>query len=429
MAQTVLQQLKKSKVTVFRRFSVRRRLDDASGDYETDWQDLSEFVIKWGTISWALDEKKYNFFTQRGVTITVDNSKGTFDHERSTASFWHNALTRYRTLVKIEAGFVDPDDGSDIPNPSVLFYGILALENIKQNDGFTVALNIKGLHSVLDEVPGNKAVVEADMGSLTSSQLMTKIKNITDGSSNLILQKFISSGAWNISTTTNTLTALNTTTLLDNLSCWGIAKKLAEVENKIVYIDRSAQLNFRDREETTATTFSFVGVPFRDETYGHTIKRIENYQDDIDLLFNRIFVKYGIGAEDHVIAEENWAVGDNTTSWKYGVKKLNVNNDWLSASLAQTIAVNLLGDLNIIGLKVDIVTKLIPHLDLLDKVTVQYEPDSRVIGSKWDGFNWDEGLWGLEGTPFFGFSGNDFKIVKIKHKLDSLESVFTIKEI
>lgn len=433
MAQTALQQLKKSKVDVFRRFSIRRRLDDSSGDYETDWQDLSQYVMKWGSLSWSMDAKKFNFFSQRGLTITLDNTKGLFDHEKSSASFWHNFLTRYRTLVKIEAGFVDPDDGSDIPNPSVLFYGIMASEDIKQSDNLTVSFNLKSLTAILDETPANKCLVASggSVGSLTASDLIARIRDVTDGSANFILQKFISSTAWNISATSNILASLNTTTQLDNTSCWGLAKKMAEAENKVVYIDRSQQFNFVGKDEAAAVTFSFVGFPYHDTTYGHTIKRISNYQDDIDLLYNRVIAKHDSSdtSTSYTLKEEAWTVGDSSTSWKYGVRTLSFTNEWMSTTMADNVASSLFADLNTLKLKVDIITKFIPQLDLLDKVTVQYDPDSRVEGSKWDQFNWDEGVWSSDSVPYFAFQGEEFKIIKMKHSLDKLESTFTIREI
>lgn len=659
-----LGQLKKAKVKVFRRFSVRRRLDDGSGDYETNWQDLSNHVIRWGSLESSIDDKKFNFVTQRGLTLTLDNTEGTFDQEQSSASFWKAAITRYRTLVKIEAGFVDPDDGTDIPNPSVLFYGILSQENINQSDDFKVTFNVKSLISVLDEVDANKILTTTDLptlwicdnisdkiynttvnGSLLSSfpitdydasattpagishatdntlwitdtiegkiynvqpagtlsssflstvydasggtprgisyapddtiwvfdagpspdtvfnvqtngtlissfevttkitttaiiqglsaaddgtlwladinlsgvskiwhvesdgtiitgfntslydeaatsprgisidpsgelwitdsttkkiynvkqtgeliksftsgaydvnstsprgvsyshnfqkssDLVTKIKNVTDGASNLILQKFISATAWNISLTTNTLTALTSTSQFDNLSCWQLAGKLAEIEQKVAYINKDGEFQFVNRDVlTTTASFIFVGIPFRDSNYGHTIKRLNNYRDDIDLLHNKVTVKFGNTNTAQITKSESWIVGDSSTSWVYGVRPLTINNTWIKSITAEKIASDTFVDLNKINIKTDIITKFIPHLKVLDRIEVKYDPDASITGTKWDLFNWDEANWATESSPFFGFAGRQFKIIKMRHNLDNFESTFTIREV
>lgn len=651
---------KKSKLKVFRRLWIRRRLDDSSGDYETDWQNITEFVKKWGSIGWQIDEKKYNFISQRGFTLTLDNTKGTFDLEQSESSMFNGFLTRYRTLVRVEAGYIDPITGGDVPNPNVLFYGLTASEPILQNSNQEVIFNVKPLLSVIDEIPANKIadvtdfktlwvvdattdkiyniqidgtlissfatsvfdvnaistrgiVFQGSDGSLwvtdsntdkvynietdgtlkssfatsvfdasaislsgitissdgtlwvvdsstdkvynietdgtlnssfetsvfdasatnprgisfdttdntlwvgdlstnliyhieidgtlidsfplsnydsnavstdglnvsndgtiwvadpttdkiynikktgelissfgkntfdslavnltgvtveeqklTSSDFLTKIKNVTDGASNFILQKFISTSAWNIDVTTNTLTTLNQIEQIDGISCLEMARRLAEIENKTIYIDRSGSFNFIDKTASTTIDFRFIGLPFKDQTYGHTIKKINNHMDDIDLLFNKVFVKFDDTVTAQVLKEESWTVGDSSTSWKYGVKELSISNNWFSSVTAEKIASNLFADLATIKTKVDFTCKFVPHLDLLDRVQLKYDPAASSIDTKWNLFNWDEANWANESSPFFNFEGKDFKLVKMVHNLDRMETNFIAREI
>ena len=429
MAKTINQMLQRSKVDIFRKFSVKRRLDDGTGNFETTWQDLSAEVIKWGNIKWQTDEKKYNFFTQRGMSIVVKNDEGLFNDEGHYTSFWRNYLTRYRTLVKVEAGFLDPDDDSEISE--ILLYGYIT-EKIRTGDNNRVTLNIKSLYSILDEFPANKIITNSatSAGQLTASDLIGKIRDMTDGSGGFPIQKFFSVGAWNIEATANTLTSLNTTTMLDDLTCWGLAKKLAEAENKIVYVDRTGTFQFISRTEG-ALAFSFIGYPFQDATYGHTIKNLKNYQQDIDLLFNRVRVKHEKAdtSTSYVTKEESWTVGGSSTSWIYGVRTLEVDNEWMATITAETVASTLLGDLNTIKIKCDFVTKLVPHLDLRDKVTIQYEPKELVgdDATRWDFFQWDVGFWA--GENIYDFNSRNFKIMGISHNLDKMESNFTVREI
>ena len=298
---SINQILKKSKVDVFRRCSIRRRLGDGTGEWETDWMDISDYIKKWGNVSWKLDDKKINFFTQKGMNITVKNDDGAFLDETQQKSLWHRvtndagvvnkALTRYRTLVKVEAGFLDPDNGAELLTPSELFFGYMS-ENFRTGDRNVVNIKIKPLHALLDELPANKLIEAtggaAGAGTLKASDLLKRIKTYSDGGrsagnpdGNYILTTKIdeimpfSANAWDIDVTTNVYKDIDTTTALDGMSCWKLAKKLAEAEDKIVYIDDSGKFNFKSRTVAAGDpSYTFIGHPHRDSTYGHTIKTV-----------------------------------------------------------------------------------------------------------------------------------------------------------
>lgn len=436
---TVQQMLTRSKVDVFRRFSVKRRLDSSTGEYELNWQDISYYVKKWGNIKWTLDEQKYSFFQQAAVSMTLNNDTGFFDHESNPSSFWNGYLTRYKTLCKIDSGFISPTNRGEIPptntsspgSTSTQFVGVLT-EPVSLDDSNEAAFNIKSLSSVLEDVPANLLLVASAgaSGQLTGSDLIYRMRNMTDGSSNYILRKFIASESWTIAATSQTLTALNTTTAIDSYSCWGLAKKLAEMSNKAVWISKLGVFNFGSKEPTSNTQFVFSGIPFNNTTYGHTIKEVTQYQEDLDNLYNRIKVKFGEDntSTSYILKNQAISVGDSTTAWKYGARLLEFENTWLDSTNAEIIASTLYVDLNTLKEKVGLKCKYIPTLQLLDRTSIQYDKQAGTA-SLWDISRWDVDVWTPARGPVYYFTGKEYKILAIDHDLEAFETDITLRRI
>lgn len=440
MPQTALQMLTRSKADVFRRFAIKRRLDASSGDYETSWQDLSTEVKRWGSVQWSVDETKYSFFQQAAMSIQVKNDSGLFDHEINPASFWYGYLTRHKTLCRVDAGFIDPDDktteippvlGTVVASTSTQFIGVMS-EPVRLDGENVATLNIKSLSSILEEVPANllsvATVGAVNTGRLTASNLIGRMRDMTDGSANFILRKFITSTAWTIAATTQTLTALDTTTVVDGENCWSLAVKLAEISNKAVWIDKLGGFHFDAKDPTTTVQFVFSGYPFNNTTYGHTIKKVNNVEEDLNLLFNRIMVRYSSGANDYVLKNQAITVGDSTTAWKYGTRTLSIENSWLNATNAEIIASTLFVDLSVLKDKAELSCKYIPTLNILDRAVIDYDlsPEG---GSLWDVMTWDTDNWDGTRGPTFHFSGKEFKVVKINHNLDSMDTAVTLRRV
>ena len=439
MGLTVLQALQYPVVNAFRHFYIRRRLDDSSGNYETSWFDISDEVKSWGNISWELDEKQYAHFQQSNVSIVCQNHNGQFNSEDNAGSYWSGYLTRYKTLVKIQVGFLDTA-GSEVPPTSTSeastpsqFVGVIT-EPIELTGNNEAVINIKALTSVLEDVPANLLVVAsagaAGNGQMSPYTLMVRMRDVTDGSSNLILQRFISSGAWDLESGTQTMTALDTLTSLDGYNCWTLAKKLAETANKSVWIDKLGGLHFKAQTPTSAVQFIFSGNPYNNTTYGHTIKDVESMIEDYDYLYNRVRVKFGTTdtSTSWKKKQETWVVGDSTTSWKYGVKTLEIDNTWLSSTTADNIASTLYASLNQITEKVELKCKFIPTLALLNRTSVEYDV-VRADATRWDFFNWDNANWDTSVSPVYDFVAKEYKIIGLEHDIDNMETNVTLRSI
>ena len=117
-------EVRKSVLKYFRRCYIKRRLDDGSGSYETDWFEVTNLVKRWGTISWTTDDFRFNVFEQGNANLVMRNdSKQWNEGPESTKSLFYGFLSRYKTLVRIDVGLYD-QAGQPQPTTSSIFYGI-----------------------------------------------------------------------------------------------------------------------------------------------------------------------------------------------------------------------------------------------------------------------------------------------------------------
>ena len=103
---------------------MKRRQTD--GDYESDWQLIPDkYIIKWGKISFGIDDIKANHYMYSNFDFTVDNTTGYFSDENDDKSFFYGYISRYRTMVKVTGGYIDTDD-TEYPTVPTLFVGLIA---------------------------------------------------------------------------------------------------------------------------------------------------------------------------------------------------------------------------------------------------------------------------------------------------------------
>src|ERR1051326_6806203 len=88
---------------VVRRAAIKRRLA-TTGLLETSWQDITPYVISWGSFETVIDDIRLNRFRQSGLTLVVRNDLGKFNSETNLNSLWYGYLTRYKSLLRIQAG-------------------------------------------------------------------------------------------------------------------------------------------------------------------------------------------------------------------------------------------------------------------------------------------------------------------------------------
>jgi hypothetical protein len=422
---TIENEINRPTANVFRRAAIRRR-NTSDGLYEEHWLDITEYVKSWGHFKRAVDDLRLNRFTHSGVNLTVRNDTGAFNKESNQASLWNGYLTRYRSLVRIQGGYVD-DAGNELPTETSLGVFIMTDEipiNGYDND---VDLQCRSIASVFDEV---RAEEIAGLGApQTASDLITKIRDHTDGAGSFVFRQFISTGAWTIQTTTTEYNlATSASFYISSMSAWDLMIKLAECEGYLLLINRTGGLEFRDRSERASTAaFDFYGQGFPLQN----IIRLDEYKEAIDKYFSFFRLKYK--TEDtttsYVSAGTATTVDPSNTAWKYGNQTYDFENNFFATSTAaQTVVNNLASTFGTVRDEIKMRTKFVPHLEISDKVSVSYRSYDITGQTIWDLFNWDEADWAAGGENF-DLNSVGYKVLSLDTNLDNFTTQITLREI
>ena len=406
---------------VFRRLQFKRR-DPSTGRYEANWQDATEFVKRWGTIDTAVDDVRLNKFTHSGVNVTCRNDTGRFNDETNSSSLWFGWMTRYRSLMRIQAGYKTA--GGELPSDAT--QGIFILTDEIEQDAVSNEVTLRGssLQSVFDEVRARE--LPGIGATFTASELVTRIRDHTDGAGLSIFQEFISSGAWTIQTTTNYY-VFNTDTL-ENMTTWGLMEKLAEAEGNVLLINRTGGIEFRNRDpRQSSSQFSFFGQGFPRQN----IIKLKNENEAVNKLFTFFRLKYldADTSTSYVTAGTTTAVSASNISWRYGQRVYEADNTFpLNTTTAQTIVNDLFTDFSGVKKEMDIDAKFHPTLEVLDRVDVSYRSYDVAFNSLWDVMVWDTDTWSREGNNF-DYDGKAYKILGKRINLDNFVMGTKLREI
>lgn len=419
--------------TTFRRAHIRRR-QTSDGLYESSWTSITDKVKKWGQFNSQIDDVRLNRFIFSGLTIVCRNDEGDFNPESSPNSLWNGYLTRYRTLVRIQAGY-EQDDRTELPTDTT--QGVFILDDeIKINSIANEAtLNCRSLASIFEEVRAN------DLGGIyttqTASDIITRIRDHTDGSGRLVFQQFISSGAWSIATTTTNF-LLSTSAAVSDKSVWDLMVMLAETEGFILNFTRSGGIVFKNRDANTTTSVIDLG--------GQGVSRpnviaLNWHKEAIDKFYNFIRMKYidSDTSTSYVTAGTITSVDPSNTSWKYGARAYEFENTFLNNTTAAQSAVNAVFSMtSIMKVELEIKCLFLPHIDVLDRVTLTYLSYNLGDAVLWDTEDWasdaaidpDDGMnWDAELGENFNFNGEAFKILSKSTNLDDFTTVLTLREV
>jgi len=423
---SIISEIKKKKHNVFRRLWFKRRLQ--TGEYESSWIQIpNQYITSWGQVNFQVDDIMPNFYSFSGNTFEVVNNDGFFSNTDAPSSLFFGCLTRYRTLVKLEAGYID-NNGVELPTNSTLYIGVLG-EDMKYQEDNRVSFQTKHISSIFEEFQADR--ITGLGATQTASDIITKIKDHTDAGAVKIFQKYISSTAWNIQTTTTNYN-LATSTSLQNVSCWELMQKLAGAENFVVYVDSTGNFNFIQRTvNTTTAQYHFSGLSDTDKTYGHNIMKKISIDDGIRKVYNRIKIK--ISNEDtltsYYIKNETWQWGDSSSSFMFGVREYNYENYWLETVTASVIADNIYNEYSRPKKEVELEVKFVPQLNLLDRVSLTYKTKTLIGQDKWGYFNWDEGIWGGAVGYNINLNDVDYKIINLTHNINEFKSKTLLREI
>lgn len=469
MSFTSLNQIIKSdKMECFRRAFIKRR-NIVTAQFESSWYDVSDNIKKYGKIAVKADDIKLNKFTFSNAKLVCDNEDGLFNPHTSESSLWNGYLNQQRTLVKYEAGFVERTKSSngiwnniewlaeskwdqaiwDQANSiwdgagTSIFYGVIS-GDIPLGDSNEVTFNIRPLVSVFQDYPARNLTGWTTTG-FTASQFITMVMNQTDGSSNYIFLPFFgnTTTGYELSTTSNIYTVLNTSSAIGvfDKTVWEVIEKLSEAENYVPYVDKEGIFKFVSRTANTTTVFfEFHGTGSFSGEYGHTIKKISNYGSKQSKFYSRVETKFVDSSTitSYVVSEGTFSVSPGSSSWVLGVRTLKVENFFIpNTATASAIAANLFNEYSALKNEIEFTTSFIPHLDLLDRVSIYYDPSEVNNRNLWDQNNWAEDVTSSALDLIFDASsgdairlnGEEFKFLSIEIDLDNFECKYLAREI
>lgn len=401
-------------VDVFRRLWIKRR-QESDGLFEPNWQEVSKYVKRWGTVERSIDSVRLNRFRNSGFNFTARNDEGKFNHEDNINSLWNGYLTRYKTLVKVEAGYT-ADNGIEYPVIPTL--GIFLMNQEIPQSGETNDLNIpcSSLQTIFD------GVRSADIGgivgaTLTASAIVAKVRDHTDGSGNFIFRPFITSTAWNIETTTT-----NYLFTADDLggSAWDLMERLAGDEAKVLLITRTGGIDFRSRDPRAATSaFSFYGLGFPRTN----LIKLQDYREAWDKYYTFFRFKFAEAdtSTSYVTAGTMTTVSPLSVPWTYDSRTYEVPetravpNTATAQAIVDRLHSEFAGD---VPVDATWQAKFNPELEVLDRVTASYHSYDLAGKTLWDTFNWDGATWAAEGDNF-DWDDKPFKVLSLGTDLET----------
>lgn len=468
MSATINELIVRNRAKVFRKAYIKRRIY-STGQFETDWFEITKYVKSWGTLSKEIDTERPNRFRFGGVTLKLRNDNAEFNPEDDESSFWYGYASRNRTLLRIVSGFIDETettglisqayfpganaifdeslfDDATFDDTNNMFIGIILGDCfISSNNEITI--KAQPLQQIFREYPAQALSGYTSTG-ITASQFVDMLRDQTDGGGSFVFRPFFSGTvtAWNYTTTSITYANLNTTganDVIDN-NCWDVLEKLSEVENFLVYVDNDGIFNFRSKQiASTSSSFDFYGPGYFNSGYGNVIKQINRYGPATSKFYSRVQIKYREEdtATSYVVHQASLTVSGASAAWNIGLKSYEIDNTWIPTStVAETIALNLFQYLSAVKKEIEFTTTFIPHLDLLDIIRISYDgsgstPDPN---SLWDLNNWadtsgssaNDMYWdgsSGRGDPF-KLNNKEFSISKIDINLDTFETKFLCRE-
>lgn len=437
---TIGQMIKDNHSRVFRRMYIKRRLL-ATGLFESEWVEVTKDVKAWNNISSDVDFERLGRLAFSNAQITMQNIEGKYNPDDNEFSLWSGFANQQRSLVKIEAGFYNRYQRSDgvwafdvIPEDPTIFIGIIS-GDISVSDANEVVLNIKPLTQVFRDFPASN--LSGFDTSMTSSKFMAMLRDQTDGSANFIFRPFFGDTTtnWEITTTSFIYSALSTSTSADlqQLSVWDVIERLSQAENFIPYITPTGKFRWVPKTVGSTTAFTFNGLGITpDLENGHTIKRVMRYGKKLTNFYSRVAVKFDKSDTNTSFAVTGlaFAVSGTNTAWNLGHRTFSIENYWLDTMTANSVASYVFGEVSSLDEEINFSTSFIPHLNLLDRVVINYDAtDSVSRQSYWNQGDWDIMTWDGSRGDAIVLSNEAFKILSISINLDNLETRFIARQL
>lgn len=410
---------------MFRAAAIQMR-SATTGKFTGSWVDISSLVKKWGTLETAIDDVRLNSFTDKGISLVVNNDLGQFNHHSNPSSLWFGNLQRYRTLLRVQGAYYDTDLSTTIPADPTLGIFVLDQEIGIDSSSNDVQLRASSLKSIFDEEVATN-IINTFNTAMSADTIIQKIRDQSDGSGNNVFSEFITSTAW--TTTAGVNTYVLTTDTAANMSVWDLMSKLAEAEGYMIRITRTGGVAFGPKSANQATSqFAFAGQGFPRPTIVH----ISNYREALDKYYDYFNLKY-LAADtstSYVHAGTTTVINNSNPSWLNGARQYTFDNLFAAnTTQAQNIVNNLYSNAAAgVPVEFDLETVFAPGLEVLDRVDISYKSYDLANGTLWDVFVWDNARWSIEGQNFDLNSTLAF-IVSNQIDLDTFTNQITVRQI
>jgi len=419
---TIADEIAKNYQRCFRRVKIKRRLTSPSGSnyYEADWLDVTDKVPVVDDITWNIDNLELNQFTQGGLGLTCKNDNFEWGKESISTSVFFNYLTRHKTKIKIEGGYIAADETEysyDIGAGLIVGGSISA-----QSDG-TIYIPCDAPGTLFEEAAADYIYEKINVDGTTdwwdAKTISTVVQYLYD------LQR---SGAYVFHPFLEGSDILPANDIVADLynfadwSCKDALDKMAEVSNSAHWVGADFRLKFQSKTETVAVQYVFNGPG----TNNPNILKAYDYNEGINNVYNRIS---WYNTDPLVEAIETWTPGDSSSTYKYGQRTYSVDNRLVTTGATrQTICDNLLAAYKSPKEEITIETKFVPQLKLLDKVTLNYYGDYSTYPAS---------LYGITLVGKGAYTGRrggikitkNMKIIKITHDVMTFKSTLVLREV
>lgn len=421
----------------FRRLEIKRR-SSTTGLYENDWLDITDYVVKWGNIQLSIDDLRINQYVFSGLNVTVKNDYGEFNPEYDGQSLFYGYLTRYRTLVRLSAGYTN---GSGTQFPTDARQGLFVMDaNIDISPSQKeVRLICKSIISPFQDT--NAEDIDGIVSPITASQIIEKIRDATDGSGHYLFQYFVSASAWYIQPTTTPIVNFDTTSALEGISVWELMQQLAEAENFIVTPTRYGGLEFRDRRPNSVdSSWSFYGQGNKDPD----IISIKQYKEATEKLYTGIRFKWQAPETEssYITVGTVTTVDIRSNEWKYGQRIYEYENSFYSNEVNALESANkIIGEFGSLRNEMTVDVLFNPVIELGDRVEVSYHEYKTPVDANylWDARDWasdtitSDGnnilFWAPETTSAIDMYGKGFKVLSKSTNLDNYVTTLILREV
>lgn len=408
----------------FLRCSIKRLNIDMT--YESDWQNISFFVVSYGSVSWGYnDEYSYGATQIDGTTLVLNNSSRTFNNEKDYSSIFNGFKTRYRTKFKIERGFIDEYGEESIVQ--LTWYGILYAEPENHAD-WSISLSIAPMIKVFE----NYTAYGLGTTSGTTADLVLRICQKTVNGSRIFDQFFEGASdafKYKINESASIVTTISNPSFRADETCWKKIQDYCTYDNFVPYVDYLGAFVWQKRSESASTTWVFNGPGSFDNDYGVNIIALNYEIDGNAQVYTRVSIEYG----DNTFSTQSvgWTPGDGSYPDTYGERTYSKQFYDLSAGNASTVASNVLTELKQPHRRWSISTVFIPHLQVNDRVEINY------VGAVYPATGvFTLGVSVLGGADVLGqrsgsinLNGVAAKITGITLDLDNDTSTFLLQEI